>query len=82
MVPLIKLVHPDLFAQYPPDVAKTNSKSLQVKTMCVRICLLREIAHIFVIARVLYVKGGNLDVNIMNVFVYNIKDTWSLNIRS
>ncbi|CAM9575210.1 unnamed protein product, partial [Laminaria digitata] len=29
MVPLIKLVHPDLFAQYPPDVAKTNSKSLK-----------------------------------------------------
>lgn len=31
MVPLIKLVHPDLFAQYPPDVASTNSKSLQVR---------------------------------------------------
>lgn len=30
MMPLIKLVHPDLFAQYPPDVANTNSKSLKV----------------------------------------------------
>lgn len=30
MVPLIKLVHPDLFAQYPPKVASTNSKSLKV----------------------------------------------------
>lgn len=31
MVPLIKMVHPDLFAQYPPDVAKTNQKSLKVR---------------------------------------------------
>lgn len=31
MVPLIKLVHPDLFAQYPPTVASTNSKSLKVR---------------------------------------------------
>lgn len=30
MMPLIKLVHPDMFAQHPPDVASTNSKSLQV----------------------------------------------------
>lgn len=37
MVPLIKLVHPDLFAQYPPDVAKTNSKSLKVRTI-LRVC--------------------------------------------
>eukprot|EP00903_Cladosiphon_okamuranus_P005898 g5832.t1 len=29
MMPLIKLVHPDLFAQHPPDVASTNSKSLK-----------------------------------------------------
>lgn len=30
MMPLIKLVHPDMFAQYPSDVASTNSKSLKV----------------------------------------------------
>lgn len=29
-MPLIKLVHPDMFAQYPPNVATTNSKSLKV----------------------------------------------------
>jgi len=35
MVPLIKLVHPDLFAQYPPKVASTNSKSLKVIALVV-----------------------------------------------
>ncbi|CBJ33248.1 hypothetical protein Esi_0448_0010 [Ectocarpus siliculosus] len=31
MMPLIKLVHPDMFGQYPPDVASTNSKSLKLR---------------------------------------------------
>lgn len=30
MMPLIKLVHPDMFARYPSDIASTNSKSLKV----------------------------------------------------
>ena len=30
MAPLIKLVHPDLFAQYPANVGSTNSRSLKV----------------------------------------------------
>lgn len=34
MMPLIKLVHPDMFAQHPPDVASTNSKSLKVCCVC------------------------------------------------
>ncbi|CAM9708896.1 unnamed protein product, partial [Ascophyllum nodosum] len=29
MAPLIKLVHPDLFAQYPANVGSTNSRSLK-----------------------------------------------------
>lgn len=36
MMPLIKLVHPDMFAQHPPDVASTNSKSLKVCALCCR----------------------------------------------
>lgn len=36
MMPLIKLVHPDMFAQHPPNVASTNSKSLKV-CLCMRV---------------------------------------------
>lgn len=49
MMPLIKLVHPDMFAQHPPDVASTNSKSLKV---CMRM------SRLVVNACVLSVSGG------------------------
>lgn len=58
MVPLIKLVHPDLFGLYPPDVANTNQKSLKV-------CI---IYGVVAVARLPFVSGS-LQLVVVRIYI-------------